>query len=82
MDLSVIYNSGYSLIFLHPFISIGIAAALAVLIYLKPKEVLRVLAIFATILIIIYLLNFMWGATKTGFMEKEKMVHKNPPMPD
>lgn len=82
MDLNGIYDFFHGLIFFHPFISMGVVAGLGILIYLKPKEILKVLAIFAGILIVIYLLNFLSAATKTGYIEKEKMINKNPKMPD
>jgi hypothetical protein len=82
MNLNDIYNFFHGLILIHPFISMGIVAAMGIIIYLKPKEIIKVLAIFAGILMVIYLLNFLSGATKTGYIEKEKMVHKTSELDD
>jgi hypothetical protein len=77
MGLNDIYNFCYRLVFIHPFISIGAVAILGIIIYLKPKEIVKVLAIFAGILIVIYLLSYLSGATKAGYIDKEKMIYES-----
>ena len=82
MDLNEMYNFFHMMIFSYPFVSMGIVASLGILIYFKPKEVIRVLAIFAAILVIIYLLTFLTQATKIGFIQKDKLVHQDNPDSD
>jgi len=50
MDLDEIINSIHTFIVYQPFIAMGIAAALGILIYIKPKEVLKVIVTFLAII--------------------------------
>jgi hypothetical protein len=54
----------------------AIAVAMGILIYLKPNEIIKVTAIFAGILIIVYLLSYLTGASRSGYLEKEKGMYK------
>jgi hypothetical protein len=82
MSITDFYYFCQRFIFFHPYISIAIGAGLAILIFLMPKEIIKVLAVFVGILIVIYFLNLLTGAGQTGYMEKEKMIHKNDQMAD
>ena len=44
MNLDRIINSIYTFIVYQPLISLGIAAAVGILIYIKPKQVLRAIS--------------------------------------
>jgi hypothetical protein len=77
MELNDIYNFFYGLVFIHPFISMAVVVILGIIIYLKPQEIVKTLAIFIGILIAVYLLNYISGATKTGYLEKGKLVNKS-----
>ncbi|MCU0600487.1 MAG: hypothetical protein MUE70_14665 [Desulfobacterales bacterium] len=76
MGLNDIYNFFYGFIIFHPIISMAIAVAMGILIYLKPNEIIKVTAIFAGILIIVYLLSYLTGASRSGYLEKEKGMYK------
>jgi hypothetical protein len=77
MELNDIYIFLYGLIFIHPFISMGVVAVLGIIIYLKPKEIIKVTALFVGILIVVYVLSYLTGATKTGFIKEGKLVNKS-----
>jgi hypothetical protein len=77
VELNDIYNFCYGLIFIHPFISMAVLVVLGIVIYLKPQEIVKILAIFVGILIIVYLLGYISGATKTGYLEKGELVNKS-----
>lgn len=64
-------------IFYHPYISMGIAAALGILIYIKPKEVLKLILIFLGFCIVGYILYYIWGATQSGVSQKDTLIHKS-----
>ena len=75
MSIDEITNFIHTFIVYHPYISMGIAAALGILIYIKPKEVLKVLFMFLVVCAIAYILYMLFGATETGLLQKNKMVH-------
>ena len=64
-------------IYFHPFIAMGIAAALGILIYIKPKEVLKLIFMFLAISAICYILYLLFGATESGVFQKDKLIHKS-----
>ena len=77
MNLNHIYNFFYGFIIVHPLISMAIVAVMGIIIYIKPKEIIKVTAVFVGILIVVYFLAYLTGASKTGYLEKEKGVHKS-----
>ena len=77
MDLDRIINSIHTFIVYQPFISMGIAAALGILIYIKPKEVLKVILTFLAIVAIGYILYYLWVAFQSGYLNKGEMVNKS-----
>ncbi|MBC2714760.1 MAG: DUF3795 domain-containing protein [Desulfobacteraceae bacterium] len=77
MDLNEIINFFHRLIVFHPFISMGIAAALGILVYIKLKEVLKIIFISLAIGAVCYILYCLLGATESGFFQKKKMIHKS-----
>jgi hypothetical protein len=77
MNLNEMFNFFYGFIVFHPLISMGIAAAMGIILYLKPKEIIKVTAVFIGILIVVYLLSYLTGASKTGYIEKQRMVNQN-----
>jgi hypothetical protein len=64
-------------IFYHPYISMGIAAALGILSYIKPKEVLKLVLIFLGFCVAGYILYYLWGAFQAGYLNKGEMVNKS-----
>jgi hypothetical protein len=76
-NLNEMFNFFYGFIVFHPLISMGIAAAMGIILYLKPKEIIKVTAVFIGILIVVYLLSYLTGASKTGYIEKQRMVNQN-----
>ena len=77
MSLSEIINSIHTFIVYQPYISMGIAAALGILIYVKPKEVLKILFIFLVLGAVVYILYMIFGATESGLLNKDKMIYKS-----
>jgi hypothetical protein len=77
MDLNQIYNSIYTFIVYQPLISLGIASALGILIYIKPKEILKLVLIFIGICAVGYVLYYLWGAFQAGFLHKGEVVNKS-----
>ncbi len=77
MDVYEITDFLNRFIFFHPFISMGIAAGLGILVYIKPKEVLKLILIFLGICVVGYVLYYIWGATQSGFLQKDKLIHKS-----
>lgn len=76
MSLNDIYNFFYGFIIFHPLISMAIAVLMGIIIYRKPNEIIKVTAIFVGILIVVYLLSYLTGASRSGYLEKEKGVYK------
>jgi hypothetical protein len=77
MDIDSIYNFFYGLIIFHPFISMAAVLVVGIIIYLKPTEIIKIMAVFMGILIVVYLFSYLSGASKTGYLEKEKGMHKS-----
>ncbi len=77
MDLNEIINFFYRMIVYHPFISMGIAAALGILIYIKPKEILKVTFTLLVIAAVCYILYCLLGATESGYFQKTKMINNS-----
>lgn len=77
MNLNEIIELCHRFIFFHPFISMGIAAAFGILIYIKPKEVLKLILIFLGFCVVGYILYYLWGATKSGVFQKNILIHKS-----
>jgi len=77
MDFTEISNFFHRFIVYHPYISMGVAAALGILVYIKPKEILKVTVILLAIAALGYILYMLLGATESGFMQKDKLIHKS-----
>lgn len=77
MDVNGIINFFHRFIVFHPFIAMGIAAGLGILIYIKPKEILKVIFISMAIAAVCYILYCLLGATESGYFQKTKMINKN-----
>lgn len=77
MDLDRIINSIHTFIVYQPWVSLGIAAALGILIYIKPKQVLKLILIFAGICVAGYILYYLWGAFQSGYLHKGEMINKS-----
>ncbi len=77
MNIEEIIDFCHRFIFFHPFIAMGIAAGLGILIYIKPKEVLKVIFTFLAIAAVCYIIYFLWGATQSGYFQKNELIHKS-----
>ncbi len=77
MDIHGIINSIHTFIVYQPWVSLGIAAALGILIYIKPKQVLKLILIFAGICAAGYILYYLWGAFQSGYLHKGEMINKS-----
>ena len=77
MDLNELINLVRNFIFYHPYISLGIAAAVGILVYIKPKEVLKLILIFLGICAVGYVLYYIWGAFQAGYLHKGEMINKS-----
>jgi uncharacterized membrane protein len=72
-----IINFLYDFIVYNPFIAMGIAAVLGIIIYIRPKEVLKFLGIILLIAAVIYVLFYIFGASETGVLQKDTLIHKS-----
>ena len=77
MNLNELIDFFNRFIFFHPYISLGIAAALGILVYIKPKEVLKLILIFLGICAVGYILYYIWGAFQAGYLHKGEMINKS-----
>lgn len=75
--MNQISNMIYRFIVYHPYISMGIAAAIGILIYIKPKEILKTAFILLVLAALGYVLYMILGATESGFLQKDKLIHKS-----
>ena len=76
MEFDDVYNFFYGLIFVYPLISMAAVLVVGIIIYLKPTETVKTLALFTGILIFVYIMSYLTGATKSGFVEEGKWVNK------
>ncbi len=77
MNIADIINSIRTFIVYQPFAAMGIAAALGILIWIKPKQMLRLILIFAGLCAAGYVLYFLWGAFQSGYLNKGTMINKS-----
>lgn len=77
MTVHEMINTIRTFIVYQPFAAMGIAAALGVLIWVKPKQVLRLILIIAGLCAAGYVLYFLWGAFQSGYLNKGDMIHKS-----
>jgi len=77
MDIHGIINSIHTFIVYQPWVSLGIAAALGILVYIKPKEVLKLILILLGICVAGYILYYLWGAFQSGYLHKGEMINKS-----
>ena len=60
----------------HPYWAIGIAAAFVLVIFLRPKEVLKILFILLLVAVAAYVLYLIGQAVLTGIAGKQQMISK------
>ena len=60
----------------HPYWTIGIAAALLLLIFLRPKQVLKTLIILLLVAVAAYVLYLIGQAVLAGIAGKQQMISK------
>jgi len=77
MNIHEIINTIRSFIVYQPFVAMGIAAALGILIWIKPKQVLRLMLILAGLCAAGYVLYYLWGAFQSGYLNKGDMINKS-----
>ena len=77
MNINGIINSIHTFIVYQPWVSLGIAAAIGILVYIKPKQVLKLILIFAGICVTGYILYYLWGAFQSGYLHKGEMINKS-----
>jgi len=77
MSISEIINTIRAFIVYQPFVAMGIAAALGILIWIKPKQVLRLMLILAGLCAAGYVLYYLWGAFQSGYLNKGDMINKS-----
>ncbi len=78
MNPEALFNTCMGFYYAHKLITVIGIVVVAVLAYIKPKEVLKLIAIFAVAVVVIYLLSLMGDMTSTGKSQKEKMVDRIP----
>ncbi len=57
--------------------SIAVIVGLAVLFFLKPKQMLKVVMILLACCAVAYILYYIGGATVTGVSQKGVLIHKS-----
>ncbi len=78
MDLNGLINSVMNLLQSYDLAVIIVILGLAVLVYAKPKPMLKMGAMVLAIAVVFYLISLMGDMTFTGVAEKERMVHQTP----
>ncbi len=74
MDLDGIFQVVTNFFFQHTYIAFGILAALGVITYFRPKQMLRVFLVLLGAIIAGYLLYLLGDTTIGGFDFKENMI--------
>jgi hypothetical protein len=77
MNIHEIIHSIRTFVVYQPFVAMGIAAAIGFLIWIKPKQVLRLILIAAGICAAGYVLYYLWGAFQSGYLNKGEMINKS-----
>ena len=78
MDFSEIWSDLDGFFFGHPLVLLILLVGLSILVYMKPKRVLRTCLIIMAFCVIAYLLYYIGGATVSGVLQKEKLIHSTP----
>jgi len=75
MTLNDIILQCTNFFYTYPYIAIAIIAVLGIIVFLKPKQVLKVTLIFLGLVVVCYILYLIGDATVTGVFNKEKMIY-------
>jgi len=76
MDLDSLFDWAAHFYAAHPYWAIGIAAALALLIFLRPKQVFKTLFILLLVAVAAYVLYLIGQAVLAGIAGKQQMINK------
>jgi len=75
MTLNDIIIQCTNFFYTYPYIVIAIIAVLGIIIFLKPKQVLKTTLIILVLIVVCYILYLIGDATVTGVFNKEKMIY-------
>ena len=75
MTLNDIIIQCTNFFYTYPYIVIAIIAVLGIIIFLKPKQVLKTTLIILGLIVVCYILYLIGDATVTGVFNKEKMIY-------
>lgn len=78
MDLNELIEMGIDYYHNQPAIIIGIIVVLLILLFLRPKQLFKLMIILFIVGAAFYIFSFINEATFTGVLEKGKMVNKAP----
>jgi len=78
MNLEELIKMGTDFYYDQPYIIIGIIAVLLILLFLRPKHLLKLMILFLIVGAVFYIFSLIGEATLTGVLQKGKMVNKAP----
>ena len=76
MDFSEILDTVVGYYHDYPLIVAGVAIALLVWAYMKPKQAFKGLLFVAFVAVVFYMVSYMREGTGSSISVKEKMIHK------
>ncbi|MBC8316960.1 MAG: hypothetical protein H8E41_03575 [Desulfobulbaceae bacterium] len=77
MDMNTLLAAGITFFQNHTIPAVAILAVVAVMAFVKPKEIFKLLLVALTIGIIFYLISFMSDSMSTGIEHKDTLTHKS-----
>jgi uncharacterized RDD family membrane protein YckC len=78
MNLEELIKMGTDFYYDQPYIVIVSIAVLLILLFLRPKQLLKLMILFLIAGAVFYIFSFINEATFTGVLQKGKMVNKAP----
>lgn len=76
MDLESVYNQLWIYAEHNMAVALVVFAILAIMMFIKPKFILKIVAVLAAAVVCIYLFNFISETIFTGAESKNNMIHK------
>ncbi|MBS3754869.1 MAG: hypothetical protein KGY56_04140 [Desulfobacterales bacterium] len=76
MNIDNLIHLAGSFFHTHTYIAIAILAALAIITYLRPKLILKIIIAIVAAVVIGYILYLLWQALTSGISGKQEMFNK------
>lgn len=77
MNLDTLYAAGIGFFQNHTIPAVAILAVIAIITYVKPKAIFKILLLGAVIGLLFYLISFMTESMSTGIEHKDTLTHKS-----